>query len=415
MTVERWVSRVPRMPMRRDHLIITRVRPANARCDGVLSLRRGSVTRAAHATVVAHGVTTTTPVSQVLPTLTNRSTATCRKARDSRDTPRGGPRAGPRAGPGALPRASAVGQAPGQGPGHPSGLGMGHAQGQERSLMRPSWAIHTGDALGLLAGLPSDHVAAVITDPPYSSGGAVRQRTAHGVFPARGSHAVRAHRADFAGDNRDQRAYGYWSALWLAEALRVTRPGGVCLVFADWRQLPVTTDALQAGGWVWRGIVPWDKTESARPDKGRFRTQCEYVVWGSKGPLRVAPPVAPCLPGVVRERVCRRDKHHIAGKPTAVMRHLVRIAWQGGIVLDPFCGSGTTGVAAIEVGLDFIGCEAVAAYAEVARSRCAHAATQRAKNPTTASNATNPPLAINATNPTTPTPTTSPSDAGLWR
>ena len=162
--------------------------------------------------------------------------------------------------------------------------------------------------------------------------------------------------------------------MWLGEALRVTRPGGVCLLFTDWRQLPVTCDALQAGGWIWRGIVPWDKTESARPDKGRFRNQCEYVVWGSKGPLGVAPPDAPCLPGFVRARVQRSDKHHIARKPTDVMRELVRIAWKGGTILDPFCGSGTTGVAAVEAGLDFIGCEAVPAYATTARERCAAAA-----------------------------------------
>ena len=88
----------------------------------------------------------------------------------------------------------------------------------------------------------------------------------------------------------------------------------------------------------------------------------------------MAPPDAPCLPGVVRSRVLRSDKHHIAGKPTDVMRSLVRIAWQGGTILDPFCGSGTTGVAAIEAGLDFIGCEAVPEYVQVARDRCAAAA-----------------------------------------
>lgn len=236
-----------------------------------------------------------------------------------------------------------------------------------------SWHIHTGDCLRLMRNLPSDTVAAVITDPPYSSGGAMRSDRMATTGRKYTMGGTLTHHADFAGDNRDQHSYGYWSALWLGEALRVTRLGGVCLLFTDWRQLPVTTDALQAGGWIWRGVVPWDKTDSARPDKGRFRNQCEYVVWGSKGPLGVAPPNAPCLPGLVRARVHRSDKHHIAGKPTDVMRALVRIAWHGGTILDPFCGSGTTGVAAIEAGLGFIGYEAVSAYAEQARMRCAAA------------------------------------------
>ena len=89
----------------------------------------------------------------------------------------------------------------------------------------------------------------------------------------------------------------------------------------------------------------------------------------------------------------RSDKHHIAGKPTDLMRALVRIAWQGGTILDPFCGSGTTGVAAIAEGLDFIGYELIATYAEQARVRCAAAAisnTTATINATNASNLVNP-------------------------
>jgi site-specific DNA-methyltransferase (adenine-specific) len=59
----------------------------------------------------------------------------------------------------------------------------------------------------------------------------------------------------FSGDSRDARAYGYWVALWVGELQRVVVPGGVVGMFTDWRQLPTTTDAIQAGGMVWRGDV----------------------------------------------------------------------------------------------------------------------------------------------------------------
>jgi site-specific DNA-methyltransferase (adenine-specific) len=239
-----------------------------------------------------------------------------------------------------------------------------------------SFVVYTGDCLRIMRELPNNQIAAVITDPPYSSGGAMRSDRMSTTGRKYTQGGTLMHRPDFSGDNRDQHSYGYWSALWLGEALRITKGGGVCLLFTDWRQLPVTSNALQAGGWIWRGVVPWDKTESARPDKGRFRNQCEYVLWGSKGPMGNAPPNAPCLPGLIRERVQRSDKYHIAGKPTDVMRALIRIAWQGGTILDPFCGSGTTGVAAIEAGLGFIGCEAVEEYAQTARERCAAVAAQ---------------------------------------
>lgn len=48
-------------------------------------------------------------------------------------------------------------------------------------------------------------------------------------------------------------------------------------------QLPSTTDAVQIGELIWRGIIAWDKGRCARaPHKGYFRHQCEYVVWATK-------------------------------------------------------------------------------------------------------------------------------------
>ena len=120
-----------------------------------------------------------------------------------------------------------------------------------------TWRIHTGDCLRLMRDLPSHAVAAVITDPPYSSGGAMRSDRMATTGRKYTQGGTLTHRADFAGDNRDQMSYGYWSTLWLSECLRVTKPGGACLVFTDWRQLSVTINALQAGGWIWRGEKTW--------------------------------------------------------------------------------------------------------------------------------------------------------------
>jgi len=56
------------------------------------------------------------------------------------------------------------------------------------------------------------------------------------------------------------------------------------------------------------------------------------------------------------------------------MRELVRYAPEGGVILDPFAGSGSTGVAALLEGKRFIGIEREAAYAEIARDRLQAAA-----------------------------------------
>jgi site-specific DNA-methyltransferase (adenine-specific) len=227
--------------------------------------------------------------------------------------------------------------------------------------------LRRGDALAVLRDLPDASVDAVITDPPYSSGGQFRSdrmATTHTKYVQSDSGNLAL--AEFSGDNRDQRAYAYWCALWLGECQRVTRPAGVCLLFTDWRQLPATTDALQSGGWIWRGIVPWAKP-SARPQSGRFTSSCEYVVWGSNGgmPIDYA---APVLPGFYQANA-PRDRDHITQKPLSVMRDLVKICPKGGTVLDPFMGSGTTGVAAVLEGRSFVGVELTEHYYQVAERR----------------------------------------------
>lgn len=67
--------------------------------------------------------------------------------------------------------------------------------------------------------------------------------------------------------------------------------------------------------------------------------------------------------------------HHPTVKPVALMRWLVRLVTPpGGTILDPFTGSGSTGIACILEGFRFIGCETDAEYADIARRRIAHAA-----------------------------------------
>lgn len=236
-----------------------------------------------------------------------------------------------------------------------------------------SVTLYHGDALAVLADLPDASVDAVITDPPYSSGGMFRADRAAPVHTKYvGSEQIRDGSGGgaleaFGGDSRDARAYGYWVALWLGESTRVVRPGGVAALFTDWRQLPTTTDALQAGGYVWRGVVPWHKP-AARPTQGRWANSCEYVVWGTNGPRSLTELDGIALPGFYQASA-PRERDHMTQKPVSVLRDLVRIVDAGGVVLDPFMGSGTTGVAAVLEGRRFVGVEMVEHFGRVAERR----------------------------------------------
>lgn len=235
----------------------------------------------------------------------------------------------------------------------------------------PYCTVYQGDSLAILRGLPTASADAVITDPPYSSGGIMRSDRAMETSDKYTMQGTQKVHPEFFGDNRDQRSFTLWCALWLAECWRITRPGGALLCFTDWRQLPTMTDALQAGGWVWRGIVPWDKTEGVRPQMGWFRAQAEYILTASHGGMgrEQDRDVRVCLPGVFRENVKSSEKQHITGKPLSLMQRLLEIVPPGGVVLDPFAGSGTTLLAAKNLGLRGVGIEMSRVYCEVIRDR----------------------------------------------
>jgi DNA modification methylase len=111
-----------------------------------------------------------------------------------------------------------------------------------------------GDCLELLQDIPDGSVDMVLTDPPYSSGGMYRSDRANGSSKKYQSTDTKDIKPDFAGDNRDQRSFTLWETFWVSAAKKKMRPGGIAVIFTDWRQLAATIDAVQCGGLVYRGV-----------------------------------------------------------------------------------------------------------------------------------------------------------------
>lgn len=227
-----------------------------------------------------------------------------------------------------------------------------------------SVTIYHGDCFDLLHDLSG--VGAVVTDPPYSSGGAFRGDRAQQTSVKYVNSDTAAYRPEFAGDNRDQRSFLAWASLWLNAARKASEPGAVLASFIDWRNLPVLTDAVQAGGWVWRNLAVWHKP-GIRMQKGRFSSSAEYVVYGTNGPVLdgAGSPqnVFACKP------VGGDDKAHIAEKPSQVLRWVMQVVPPGALILDPFMGSGSTLRAAKDLGFKAIGIDCDERYCEVAAKR----------------------------------------------
>lgn len=240
------------------------------------------------------------------------------------------------------------------------------------AVVTDRYAIYLADCMDVLPQIEEASVDAVVTDPPYSSGGAFRGDRTRNTVDKYVRASTQGRRVEFGGDTRDQRGFFAWCNLWMSLARPATSPGGVMTTFSDWRQLPVMTDCVQSSGWVWRNLATWWKP-GCRMQRGRFSSSAEYVVYATNGAHSSDGEQSPqnvfsCA------AVPSADKLHIAEKPLEVMDWVLGLSRPGGRVLDPFMGSGSTGVAAIRRGMKFVGIEADPAAFAGAATRLAEEA-----------------------------------------
>lgn len=103
-----------------------------------------------------------------------------------------------------------------------------------------------------------------------------------------------------------------------------------------------------------------------------FRNQSEFILIATRGSIgkeQDRPRVFPA--GVWREYLRPGDKMHLTGKPVNLMTHLMSVLPADSCLLDPFAGSGTTLLAARQLGHTAHGIELSPDYARIARDRLA--------------------------------------------
>lgn len=128
--------------------------------------------------------------------------------------------------------------------------------------------LYTGNCRTFLSNYNGPEFDAVITDPPYSSGGATLSERAASTATKYTNTKRKCPFPDFAGDQMDARSWLHMMADVFADARVHCHEGAVLVAFCDWRQMPLLSDAVQWAGWMWRGTIVWDKL-SSRPRRGR--------------------------------------------------------------------------------------------------------------------------------------------------
>lgn len=198
--------------------------------------------------------------------------------------------------------------------------------------------IYAGDALQGVH-LDDESVHAVITDPPYCSGGTTEAgRCRAAVQGIRSGETVTESGGWFIGDNMTTAGLAWLLRAVAIEAHRVLVEGGSLAMFCDWRMLPTLAPAIESSGLRWVNMIAWDKGHMGMGTG--FRPQHEMVLHFTKG---TGDYHDRSVGNVIRtKRVHTSQRTHPTEKPVDLLRALVRVTTPpGGTVWDPFGGSGS--------------------------------------------------------------------------
>lgn len=196
------------------------------------------------------------------------------------------------------------------------------------SAPTPNRVMH-GDCVRLMRRLDTASIDFILTDPPYL----VRYRDRTGRTVA----------------NDDN---GRWLVPAAAEMHRVLKDGAFCLSFYGWNQADRFIAAWRAAGFRLVGHVVFRKRYASSARFLEHRHEQAYLL--AKGDVRR--PTAP-LSDVI-DWVYTGNRLHPTQKPVEILTPLITgFCPAGGLVLDPFCGSGSTLAAAQSVGRTFLGME----------------------------------------------------------
>ena len=245
----------------------------------------------------------------------------------------------------------------------------------------PSNCIIQGDCIAAMNGLPAGSVDMIFADPPYNlqlEGDLLRPNNSKvdGVDEAWDQFA-------------DLATYDKFTEAWLSAARRVLKEDGTLWVIGSYHNIFRVGAKLQdLGYWVLNDVI-WRKTNPMPNFRGkRFTNAHETMIWcararESKYTFNYASMKAlnedlqmrsdwlfPICGGGERLKDGEGKKTHPTQKPEALLHRVIMAATKpGDIVLDPFFGTGTTGVVAKRLGRRYIGIERDTGYLKAAHER----------------------------------------------
>lgn len=207
-------------------------------------------------------------------------------------------------------------------------------------------SLHNGDCLEKIKKIPNDSIDLIVADPPYFLG--------------------MTHNGQKGSFNDLKICEPFFSSLF-SEFVRVLKVTGKIYFFTDWRgyafYYPIFSKHIPA-----RNLIVWDKKSGAG---NCYNFSHEFIIYGTLKPYNQGGS------NVWREtafssgaKKTNGEKVHPTQKPVELIERIIKDGSDvGAVVLDPFMGSGTTGVACVNTNRKFIGIELDEQYFEIASKR----------------------------------------------
>ena len=224
-----------------------------------------------------------------------------------------------------------------------------------------------GDTVKVMKKIPDGAMDLIITSPPYN----LKNSTGNGMKDGRGgkwANAALQHGYTHHDDCMLHADYVKWQRDCLTEMMRIISETGAVFYNHKWR---VQGGLLQdrqdiINGFPVRQIIVWKRKGGFNFNPGYFLPTYEVFYLITKPKFKLAPKANAC--GDVWEFTQEMNNSHPAPFPVDLIDRIVS-ATNAQLILDPFMGSGTTAISAINFKRDYIGIDISPEYCEMARDR----------------------------------------------
>lgn len=220
--------------------------------------------------------------------------------------------------------------------------------------------LNNGDSLEFIKTLKDNSIDSVLTDPPYNI-------SKDNNFSTMGRSGI-----DFGTWDK-----GFDLNTWIELVAPKVKKGGNVVIFNAWKNLGEIANTLENNGFIVKDMIRWEKSNPMPRNRDRrFIVDYETAIWAVKKGgswtfnRQNETYDRPLIKSGVTPKSEKEGKGHPTQKPVEVMEWLVKhLTNEGDVVLDPFMGSGSTGVACKNLERSFIGIELEEEYYNVAQKR----------------------------------------------